>query len=80
MDTCIQNTLKYNSRNSPVKYLNQAISKPGNKINSFTGQEEFTTVTFKQFLRNNNISYIDFLKIMQKEQSMIFSPVRTSTS
>jgi FkbM family methyltransferase len=63
MDTCIQNTLNHNSRNSPVKYLNQAISKPDSKINSFTDQEEFTVVTFKQFLKNNNISYIDFLKI-----------------
>ena len=63
IDTCIENTLKYNSRNSPVKYLNQSISKPGNRINSFTDQEEFTVITFKQFLQNNDILYIDFLKI-----------------
>jgi FkbM family methyltransferase len=63
IDTCILNTTKYNNRNSPITYLNCAISNPKSSINSFTGPEEFHTTTFKEFLKNNNISYIDFLKI-----------------
>jgi len=62
MDLAIQNTQKKNQRNVPIKYHLQAIGKEG-EIKSFGNNEELHVKSFTQFVKDNNLTNIDFLKI-----------------
>lgn len=62
MDLAIQNTLKKNERNVPIKYHNQAIGKEDN-IKSFGSDEELSVKSFSEFIKDNNLTHIDFLKV-----------------
>jgi len=73
MDLAIQNTMKYNSRDSLIKYYNYAITN--DTVNTFTEQEEYHKVSFKKFIEEQEITYIDFLKInAEGSEYDIFTP------
>ena len=62
MDLAIQNTQKKNKRNVPIKYHLKAIGKEGS-IKSFGQNEELDIKSFSQFVKDNNLTSIDFLKV-----------------
>ena len=73
IDLAIQNTMKYNSRDSLIKYYNYAITN--DTVNTFIEQEEYHKVSFKRFIEEQEITYIDFLKInAEGAEYDIFTP------
>lgn len=57
-------TLKKNLEGHPVSFTNAAITSEKHMKISWDGQEEFVrTLTFKEFVDQNRLSKIDFLKI-----------------
>lgn len=63
MDLAIQNTQRRNERDVDIKYHNQAITSSPENVHSFAKDDEIHCKTFAQFVKENNLSYIDYLKI-----------------
>jgi FkbM family methyltransferase len=61
--TLKENIKNYNSASIPVIYTEKAIVGDYNKVNIFGGSNEFETTTFMQFIKENGIEKINYLKI-----------------
>ncbi len=65
----VRNTSKF-SLNTPIVYVNKAISEAGKDVKVFSGNEnvyggvdEFDYISFSNFIQDYKISHIDFLKM-----------------
>jgi FkbM family methyltransferase len=58
-----ENIEKYNESAIPVEYVNKAIVGNYDKVNIFGGSNDFETTSFIDFVADNNIDRINFLKI-----------------
>ncbi len=60
-----KNISSKNVNNNEVIFINSAVvkDKNSNNVHVFGDNKEYTTITFKEIIEQNNIDYIDFLKI-----------------
>jgi hypothetical protein len=64
-----------NYYNCPIEYIDKSIGRNGSVINSFTENDQSSIITFKDFINEYKIPYIDFLKIdAEGAEYDIFTP------
>jgi FkbM family methyltransferase len=63
MDLAIQNTQRKNERDVDISYHNNAITSSSDKVHSFAKDDEIHCKTFSDFVRENDLSFINFLKV-----------------
>ena len=69
------NTSVMNYYNCPIEYIDKSIGRNGSVINSFTENDQSSIITFKDFINEYKIPYIDFLKIdAEGAEYDIFTP------
>jgi FkbM family methyltransferase len=57
------NVEKFNTKSTPVHYINKAIVGQYDDVNAFAKEESIETTTFMEMVKENNIDRINFLKI-----------------